>query len=104
VDKLSKNGGPMEGYYIANPEVVFREEEDGAIVLDPETGELKILNETGAFIFKLCDGKHTEEDIVKKLVYEFEVEDNEKVLEEHVGAFLEELHEKRLVGLNLRGG
>ena len=93
----------MGEYYIANPEVVFREEEEGAFILDPETGELKILNETGAFIFKLCDGKHTEDDIVEMVAREFEVDNREKVRGD-VRDFLEELKEKNLVGLSLREG
>jgi len=92
----------MKEYYIVNPEIIFREEEEGAFLLDPNTGELKILNETGAFIFKLCDGKHTKEDIIKGVLREFEIDD-EKELRKDVEVFLEELKEKRLVGLELKG-
>ncbi len=84
--------------YVVNPGVVFREEEDGGIVLDPETGSVKYLNGTGAFIFKLCDGTHTLEDIVEKVLQEFDVQREEEVAG-HVRAFLGELVDGGLVGL-----
>jgi len=97
MDKPFKKGG----YYIANPEVVFREEEDGGIILEPNTGELKFLNETGALIFKLCDGKHTLKNIVEQIVAEFEVKDEENV-KRHVEEFIGKLRDKGLVGLCLK--
>ena len=92
----SKNG--INSYYIINPGVVFREEEGGGILFNPDTGEVKLLNETGALIFKLCDGRHKEEDIVKKVLEVFNCSSREKV-ERDVKDFIREMLERKLVGI-----
>jgi hypothetical protein len=39
--------------YICNPDVVLREEdEDGGLLFNPDTNQLKIINPTGLFIWK----------------------------------------------------
>mgnify|MGYP000238681516 CR=1 FL=1 len=91
----------MSECLVADPEVVFRDEgEDGAILFHPVTGEVKILNETGAFIFKLCDGKHTKEDIIRNVIEAFEAQSPDEVVKD-VENFLKETREKELVGLIL---
>ena len=91
----------MSEYLVADPEVVFRDEgEDGAILFHPVTGEVKILNETGAFIFKLCDGKHTKTDIINSMANTFKVDRN--TVEQDVDIFLKELTKKGLVGITLK--
>jgi SynChlorMet cassette protein ScmD len=53
---------------VANPLVVLREEfDDWAILFDPDSGKAIGINPTGVFVWKLLDGKHSEEDIVKEL-------------------------------------
>jgi SynChlorMet cassette protein ScmD len=45
---------------IANPHVVLREEfDDWAILFDPDSGRGFGLSPTGAYVWKLLDGKHT---------------------------------------------
>jgi hypothetical protein len=46
-----------------NSENIFREEEDGAFLFDPETGNLKYINTMGVNIYQLCDGSMTVGDI-----------------------------------------
>ena len=48
----------METKLSANPNLVLREEEEGgAILFDPETGSVRLLNSTAAAIYKLLDGR-----------------------------------------------
>lgn len=50
-----------------NPDVVLREEdEDGALLFNPDTSEVRVLNATGLFVWRMCDGA-TEEDFVSAL-------------------------------------
>jgi len=43
--------------YIRNPDVVLREEDaDGALLFNPDTNQIRVLNTTGLFVWKLCDG------------------------------------------------
>jgi hypothetical protein len=53
---------------ITNPGMVLREEEDGAALLyDPETGAVRILNGSATAIWKLLDGKRSLADVVAAL-------------------------------------
>ena len=53
---------------IVNPSIVLREEfDDWAILFDPDTGGAFGLNPVGVFMWKLLDGSHTIEDLLKKL-------------------------------------
>lgn len=47
-----------------NPEMVFRREDEGAFLFDPQTGNLKYLNANGVNIYELCDGRKTVGDII----------------------------------------
>ena len=82
---------------VANPEIVFREEIDEAILFDPRTGAIKILNETGAFIYQLLDGKHSQNDIVELLIKRYNTQSREETLHD-LEEFLEGLRESDLIG------
>jgi len=53
-------------YYAVNPKIIFRREGKEAILYNTDSGDMEILNKTGVFIFKLCNGRNTLEDIVSK--------------------------------------
>ncbi|MBW1768040.1 MAG: PqqD family peptide modification chaperone [Deltaproteobacteria bacterium] len=43
--------------YIQNPDVILKEEDtDGALIFNPDTDQIRVLNPTGFFIWQLCDG------------------------------------------------
>jgi len=43
--------------YVTNPDVVLREEDDdGGLLFNPDTNQIRVLNYTGLFVWKLCDG------------------------------------------------
>ena len=47
-----------ETEYLINPDVVLREEDsDGALLFNPDTNDVKVINNTGLFIWKLCQRK-----------------------------------------------
>ena len=55
-------------YPIVNPMIVLREEFDGwAVLYDPRTGETYGLDPVGIYIWKLLDGKNSQDIILKKL-------------------------------------
>lgn len=57
----------------ANPNLVLREEEEGgAILFDPDTGSVRLLNSTAAAIYKLLDGRRTLSEIEEILKKEFD--------------------------------
>lgn len=87
----------MEKMLIANPEIVFREEIDEAILFDPRTGAVKILNETGAFIYQMLDGKHDLNAIVELLMERYDIVDREQA-QKDLDEFLQGLRDADLVG------
>ncbi|HOA05558.1 MAG TPA: PqqD family peptide modification chaperone [Candidatus Fermentibacter daniensis] len=50
--------GPESGaLYARNPDIVLREEdEDGALLFNPDTNDVRILNTTGLFIWRAASG------------------------------------------------
>jgi len=80
----------------ANPEIVFRPEGDEAILFNPDTGGIMLLNETGAFIYQLLDGEHDEEGIVARLMDAYEVGREEAAAD--LAGFLERLAAAGLAG------
>ena len=87
----------------ANPLIVLREEfDDWAILFDPDTGNAFGLNPTGVFIWKLLDGRHSPEDIVREL--RSETTDVPEDAQQHVGAFIHSLETRGLAGYEATGG
>jgi hypothetical protein len=59
--------------YLCNPDVVLREEdEDGGLLFNPDTNQVKVLNITGLFIWKQFASPNQLEAVVEALRQEFE--------------------------------
>ena len=77
-------------YYIQNPDVNIREEdEDGALLFNPDTDQVQLVSRTGFYIWKLCAGEHTVTEIVNAFK-----EDYEEVPEQEVVSDVEEFINK----------
>lgn len=77
--------------------MVLRAGFDGwAILLDPDTGEAFGLNPTGVFIWNLLDGRHSMDDIARKLRAEAQGVPDEVPL--HIDDFVRGLEMQGLVG------
>jgi hypothetical protein len=79
--------------YQANPEIVYRPEgRDGAILFDPDSSAVQVLNLTGAFIWERLDGTRTLESIGDELATAFdEVPGDATVVAAEVEAFVRAL-------------
>jgi hypothetical protein len=64
----------LESYPIPAPGVVGRVVEDEAVLVLPERGEVKVLNEVGARIWELADGQRPVSEIASLICQEYEVE------------------------------
>ena len=72
--------------YFRNPDVVIHEEDpDGALVFNPDTDQIKVLNQTGFFVWQLCDGSHDMQGIVSSVRGSFD-----SVPEDQVSAQVED--------------
>ncbi len=87
----------MNRKLMANPEIVCQEEEDGALLFNPRTGEIKLVNPTGALLFRLLDGKRSKGDLADRLMREYAIENRDEA-EADVDAFLREMERMGLVG------
>ncbi len=54
-----------------NQNIVFREEEEGAFLFDPDTGRIFHLNELGMSIWKSCVKKRKPEQIIKGICLDY---------------------------------
>jgi hypothetical protein len=60
-------------HYIRNPDVVLREEDEtGGLLFNPDTGQVKVINSTGLFIWRQCDGVIGLDRIVDAVLGAFE--------------------------------
>lgn len=85
--------------YIGNPEVVLREEDpDGGLLFNPDTNQVKVLNHTGLFIWKLCDGKHDMEAIVSELNQNYESVPKDLVSEQ-ITTYLNDMISSGFIGI-----
>ena len=84
---------------ICNPDVVLREEDpDGALLFNPDTNQIRVINTTGLFIWKHCDGKKDLPAIVSALKKAFAgVPDAE--VEEQVKAFIADMRSNGFLGI-----
>jgi len=103
LDKVSskEKSMPKKNNPLANSTIVLREEfDDWAILFDPDSGEGFGLNPVGVFIWKLLDGKHSLDDILKDLRENCEeVPDEAK---EHLKNFIHDLKELGFVGYEIQ--
>jgi hypothetical protein len=68
VNKMS----PGKDSLTRNPDVVLREEDpDGALLFNPDTNQIRVINPTGLFIWKHCDGNKDLPAIVSALKKSF---------------------------------
>jgi 3-deoxy-D-arabino-heptulosonate 7-phosphate (DAHP) synthase len=85
--------------YLRNPDVVLREEdEDGGLLFNPDTNQIRVLNHTGLFIWKLCDGVHNLENILDALREEY-VEIPEEQVDHQVTDFMDEMVANGFIGI-----
>jgi hypothetical protein len=63
----------LAAHYLRNPDVVLREEdEDGGLLFNPDTNQVKVVNPTGMFIWQKCDGQNGLDEIAQALEQAFE--------------------------------
>ena len=76
-------------------DLLCREIDDEGVVYDWKGNLVHSLNLTAAFVFKLCDGEHSVEDITNKVASNFDVK--RERAQEDVERVIEELKELRLL-------
>jgi hypothetical protein len=63
----------MVAKYLCNPDVVLREEDDdGGLLFNPDTNQVKVINSTGLLIWKQCESVCGVEEVVKYICQMFD--------------------------------
>ena len=84
--------------FLRNPDVVLHEEDpDGALVFCPDTDQIRVLNQTGFFVWQLCDGGHDLDSIVSNVLKSFDDVPEDKVFQEIEG-FINEMVAAGFIG------
>jgi hypothetical protein len=82
---------------VRNPEIIAKSAEDEAVLVMPQKGQVKVVNQVGAVIWELIDGKRTIENIIEEIVSQFDVDPF--TAESDVFNFISELNEREMVFL-----
>lgn len=69
--------------------IVLTEADEESILYDAKENKIHILNRVGAFIWNLCDGENSLEDISSAVTETFEVD--EETAQKDIKEFIEEL-------------
>lgn len=86
-------------YYMKNPEVVLREEDqDGALLFNPDTNQIRALNETALYIWNLCDGSRDVVAIEEAIRGAFEDIPEDQVVDQIV-EFMNQMVATEFVGI-----
>lgn len=82
--------------FVKNPSIVYREEEDGAFLFDPETGNLKYMNHSAKEAFLMLNGQ---KDVSRLIQYLFTLypDVDVKIIQNDVEIFLKQLKENRFI-------
>jgi hypothetical protein len=70
--------------FLRNPDVVLREEdpEEGALLFNPDTNQVKVINTTGLFIWQQCGEARTLEQIIAEVQKSFDEVPSEQVAQD----------------------
>ena len=75
--------------------LIWRELDDGTVIVTPEEGKVRVLNHTGTTIWLMIDGGYSLVDIAEKISRKFEVSIEEA--SEDLENFLADLTRKGLI-------
>ena len=85
-----------EKRYRRNEEIVFREEDDGAFLFDPDSGDLRYLNQSGKETFLLLGEDQSMSSVIRRMSELYPDVDTQKI-EDDVRSFVKDLEENRFI-------
>lgn len=78
-----------------HPQTIWRRMDDGVVLVTPEAGRVRVLNEVGSAIWHLIDGRKNLEDIQAELVKKYEVTPEQA--RNDLNSFMTELAARNLI-------
>lgn len=86
-------------HYLCNPDIVLREEdENGGLLFNPDTNQIKVVNSTGLFIWKRLGSSQGAQAVIAAILSEFE-DVPQDVVAADVQAFLDEMAQTGFIGI-----
>jgi hypothetical protein len=82
--------------FIKNPDVIVREEGDGAFLFDANTGNLKYMNETAKETFLLLEKEMDLKQITERIIDSYNDAEPSEVMN-HVKGFVKDLMENQFI-------
>ena len=83
---------------VRNPDIIGKLADDEAVLVFPQKGQVKVINEVGSVIWELIDGKRNIAQIVEEVVSQFDVDPLSA--EADVLSFISELHKREVIFLS----
>lgn len=84
--------------FLCNPEVVLREEDDdGGLLFNPDTNQVKVVNSTGLFIWKQCESVRGVDEVVTSICQTFD-DVNQPDIERDVREFIDGMVQTGFLG------
>jgi coenzyme PQQ biosynthesis protein PqqD len=78
-----------------SPDLIWREMEDGTVIISPEGGQVRVLNDVGTLVWRLIDGQKTVHVICNQVSQEYEISAADAVND--VENFLQELDQRDIL-------
>lgn len=78
-----------------HPEVVWRILDDGAVIVTPRAGNVRVLNQVGTVIWKLIDGRNSLSEIESQLIHTYDVPVNQA--RSDLLAFVKQLEKRDMI-------
>lgn len=85
----------LESRPTRHPDVFTSITGDEAVLVLPQRGQVKVLNQVGAFLWELLDGQHSVADLIEQLCQSYEVD--EQTAQADILAFLKDLETRDLL-------
>jgi hypothetical protein len=83
----------MKNRYIPqkSSDLIWRSIDDGTVIIDPDNGDIQVLNTVGARAWELVDGQRSIDQIAREITKEFEVsiEEAKADLDVYLGSLVE---------------
>jgi hypothetical protein len=80
---------------LADANVICRLTDDGAVLVSPEAGDLRVLNAVGATVWQMLDGRRTIAELEAELVHRFGISAGRA--HDDLDNFLSDLQRRRLL-------
>lgn len=86
----------MQNLLVLNSQYIYKEEEDGALLVNKYNGDVFLLNATASHIIRLCDGSNSMNDIIDSINNSFDFISSDNPIED-INVFIDALINKAFV-------